>query len=453
MTSIGIVGAGVGGLHLALYLAEKGVSVTLYSDATAQQIRDGRLMNAAAHWENTRARERALGVNFFDDPEFGIRKIYFNIGLKIPKHFEGTVEKPGSTVDHRLYTGRLLEEFERRKGNVLYNRVATVADIESLTEEHDLVVIAAGKFAFTSLFPRDPELSLSRPQRKLTAAIWEGYAHRDPTGLTFNIIPNVGELFENPMTTFDGNKISLFFEMVPGQLLDRTISAADPRDVSSYENAIKKALKEHMPWTYERLDAKNMRVRNPKDIVSGSITPTARIPYTRLRNGKYIAGLGDIAAVNDPLMGQGSNSAVNMSWTLGQMICEEFEPGEAFLARYHARVADYNRAVAGINNVLVQIPVPDHGLQLMMSMRLDPTLCDWFASRFGSPEELWGILKSADAMHEFLRNWNPKVFAVSSEVLLHEKFGGLPILPDSALAAMMAEMAAGAQAKNMVAAE
>src|SRR5664279_5273033 len=116
-----------------------------------------------------------------------------------------------------------------------------------------------------------------------------------------------------------------------------------------------------------------MHVRNPKDIVSGSITPTVRIPYTRLSNGKFIAGLGDVAAVNDPLMGQGSNSAVNMAWTLGQMICEEFEPGEAFLARYHARVADYNRAVAGINNMLIQIPVPDHGLQHMMSMRLDPT--------------------------------------------------------------------------------
>ena len=62
-----------------------------------------------------------------------------------------------------------------------------------------------------------------------------------------------------------------------------------------------------------------------------------------------------------------------------------------------------------------------------------------------------GVLKSAEAMHDFLRKWNPKVFAVSSEVLLHEKFGGLPILPDSALAAMMAEMAAGAQANSMAA--
>jgi hypothetical protein len=207
-----------------------------------------------------------------------------------------------------------------------------------------------------------------------------------------------------------------------------------------------------MPWTYERLDAKKMRVRSPLDIVSGAITPTARLPYARLNNGKFIAGLGDITAVNDPLMGQGSNAAVNMSWALGKMISEEFEPGQHFLIRYHQRVADYNRAVAGINNTLVQIPVPDHGLQLMMSMRLDPTLCDWFSSRFGQPEELWGILKSAEAMNDFLRKWNPKVFAVSSEVLLHEKFGGLPILPDSALAAMMAEMAAGAQA-NSIAAE
>lgn len=447
MPSIGIVGAGPGGLHLALFLQEKGVDVTIYSDSTAEQIRGGQLMNVAAHWENTRARERALGVNFFDDPTYGLQKIYFNIGLKIPKHFSGTVEKPGFTVDHRLYAGRLLDEFEKRRGRVVIGRVNTVADLEALSETHDLVAVASGKAAFTSLFPRDPELSLGRPARKLTAAIWEGYKHREPSALTFNIIPNVGELFENPLVTFDGKRIGFFFEMVPGQLLDRTISQASPRDVPAYEQAVKKALKDHFPWTYERLNMADMHVRSPKDIVSGAITPTVRRPYVCLGNGKYIVAVGDVASVHDPVMGQGANAAVHMSWALGKLICEEFEPGPKLLIRYHAQTADFNRAVAGINNTLIGIPLPDHGLQLMMAMRLDPTLCDWFCSRFAAPEEMWGILSSANAMHAFLRKWNPKIFAVSSEVLLYEKFNGLPVRPDSALGAFMAEMMAKQQAE------
>jgi len=441
VTNIGIIGAGPGGLHLALHLQAKGVDVTVYSDVTSGQIREGQLFNVAAHWENTRARERALEVNFWDDPEFGIREIYYNIGLKIPKHFSGKVEKPGITVDHRLYAGRLFDEFEKRGGKVVLGQVQTVSDVETLSTLHDLVVVASGKFAFTSLFPRDPNLSLCRPQRKLTAAIWEGYRHRDPTGLTFNIVPNVGELFENPLTTFDGQRVSLFFEMIPGQLLDRTISQASPKDVKAYELAVKKALREHFPWTYERLDIENMHVRSPKDIVSGAIAPTVRTPYAMLSNGKYIAALGDVAVVNDPLMGQGANAAVNCAWTLGQLVCDEFEPGKDFLLKYHSSILDFNRAVAGINNTLIQVPVPDHGLQLMMAMRLDPSLCDWFSSRFSEPQELWSILQSADAMHAFLRQWNPKVFAVSSEVLLYEKFNGLPMRPGSALGAFMAEMA------------
>jgi 2-polyprenyl-6-methoxyphenol hydroxylase-like FAD-dependent oxidoreductase len=66
MKGIGIVGAGVAGLHLALYLQKHALPVTLYAEKTAEQQRSGRLANAAAHWANTRARERALGVNHWD---------------------------------------------------------------------------------------------------------------------------------------------------------------------------------------------------------------------------------------------------------------------------------------------------------------------------------------------------------------------------------------------------
>ena len=70
-TSIGIVGAGVAGLHLALLLQQRDVDATLYAERTAEEVAAGPLPNTVAHHHHTRARERQLGVNHWDDGEIG----------------------------------------------------------------------------------------------------------------------------------------------------------------------------------------------------------------------------------------------------------------------------------------------------------------------------------------------------------------------------------------------
>ena len=47
MISIGIVGSGIAGLHLALYLQKQGIEATVYSDRSADEIRGGRVGEAA----------------------------------------------------------------------------------------------------------------------------------------------------------------------------------------------------------------------------------------------------------------------------------------------------------------------------------------------------------------------------------------------------------------------
>src|SRR5262249_22169778 len=63
MTTMGIVGAGVAGLHLALYLQKHGVPVTLYAERSPDEVRAGRLLNTQALLGAARARTVALGVN------------------------------------------------------------------------------------------------------------------------------------------------------------------------------------------------------------------------------------------------------------------------------------------------------------------------------------------------------------------------------------------------------
>jgi 2-polyprenyl-6-methoxyphenol hydroxylase-like FAD-dependent oxidoreductase len=71
MASIGIVGTGISGLHLALFLQHFGIGSTVYADRTPEQIREGRLPNTVARFEHTRARERQLGVDHWDFDDDG----------------------------------------------------------------------------------------------------------------------------------------------------------------------------------------------------------------------------------------------------------------------------------------------------------------------------------------------------------------------------------------------
>ena len=57
---IGIVGAGIAGLHLALYLQKHGVDATVITDRPPEEYRNIRLLNTVAHHHVTIAREDYL---------------------------------------------------------------------------------------------------------------------------------------------------------------------------------------------------------------------------------------------------------------------------------------------------------------------------------------------------------------------------------------------------------
>ena len=65
-SSIGIVGAGVSGLHLGLYLRQHDVPVTIYAERSPDEVRASRLLNTVGHHHHTLERERALGVHHWD---------------------------------------------------------------------------------------------------------------------------------------------------------------------------------------------------------------------------------------------------------------------------------------------------------------------------------------------------------------------------------------------------
>src|SRR5689334_1244359 len=89
MTSIGIVGAGIAGLQLGLYLQQQGITTTLYSDKTATQILNSRLPNTPARFAHTVERERQLNVDHWSGTGIKLRYVEMYIGGDFPLAFRG----------------------------------------------------------------------------------------------------------------------------------------------------------------------------------------------------------------------------------------------------------------------------------------------------------------------------------------------------------------------------
>src|SRR6185369_10137415 len=100
---IGIVGAGIAGLHLALYLQKHGVDATLITDRAPDEYRGIRLLNTVAHHHVTIAREDYLGVNHWNDPKhhYYYHDHFFNFPQ--PISFRGYFSRPSRAVDYRIY--------------------------------------------------------------------------------------------------------------------------------------------------------------------------------------------------------------------------------------------------------------------------------------------------------------------------------------------------------------
>lgn len=219
MKNIGIVGCGIGGLHLGLFLQKHGIDATIYSDRSPDEIRAGQIPNFVVRFENTLERERALGVNHWDFEDFGVFGIHMYIGgAPTPIRWYGAKKRPASPVDMRIYQSTLLEDFAGRGGRVIVGELQS-SDVARLSEHHDLMVVASGRRSLTEMFPRDAERSpYAVPQRNLTGAFFRGVDFAEPLGVIYSVSPGSGEIFHLPFTTFDRRVCSLLIEAIPDRL-------------------------------------------------------------------------------------------------------------------------------------------------------------------------------------------------------------------------------------------
>ncbi|MCC3779396.1 styrene monooxygenase/indole monooxygenase family protein [Streptomyces sp. UNOB3_S3] len=316
MRRILIVGAGQSGLQLALGLQAKGYDVTVMSNRTPEEIRSGRVMSTQMMFRTALRYERELGLNFWEGLAPRALGLGFSVagtvpgvpGVQRPVDWIGRLDGYAQSVDQRVKMAGWLDAFAERGGRLVVH-AAAVSDLDFLAPRHDLVLVAAGKGELVSLFRRDPARSpYTTPQRALALAYVHGLGpraeHPEYDAARCTIVPGVGELWVIPTLTTSGRADILFWEGLPGGPVDVFQDVEGPGE---HLTRTLELLEWFVPWEYGRATA--VELTDPGATLAGRYVPAVRDPVGRLPSGGLVLGVGDAVVVNDPLTGQGANSA------------------------------------------------------------------------------------------------------------------------------------------------
>ncbi|MBF1801837.1 styrene monooxygenase subunit StyA [Alloalcanivorax profundimaris] len=398
---IAIVGAGAAGLHLGLYLRRHDIDVTLYSDRRPEDYRTARLLNTVAHHSITIARESDLGVNKWPVNENGYYGHYYYVGLPTPLRFYGDLQAPSRAVDYRIYLPELMKSFAELGGRIVYEKVST-EDLETLSEQYDLLVVCTGKAGFGSLFQaRESATPFKTPQRALCVGLFKGIADSPIRAVTMSFSPGAGEMIEIPTLTFDGMRTALVMENHIGGELEILSQVKYEENPRAMRNLLLEKLHEHHPSVAERIDSRTFDLaRDSNDILQGAVPPIYREGSATLNNGQTIMGLGDVMATVDPILGQGANMASHAARVLG----EEIVSASAFDARFieHVEARREDRVICATrwtNYMLKNLKeLPPEFQKFIGTLSQNREMADEFTNNFNYPEKQWDYFSSIDRL-------------------------------------------------------
>jgi 2-polyprenyl-6-methoxyphenol hydroxylase-like FAD-dependent oxidoreductase len=399
--SIGIVGAGIAGLHLALYLQKHGVDATIITDRAPEDYRNSQLLNTVAHHHVTIAREDYLGVNHWNDPKdhYYYHDHVFNFPQ--PLSFRGDFSRPSRAVDYRIYLPALMNDFTRRGGKIEYRRIED-SDIGPLVDRFDLLVVSTGKGPLGQLFTYRPEHTpYSQPQRRLCVGLYTGVRQPDPMNVTLSVSPGHGEMIVIPTITFDGVANALLMENVPGGDMEELATLSYDDNPKHFLSVLLGKLEKHHPTTYDRIDTSRFRLAQPQDLLQGGVVPTVRNTVVEFDGGKCAIALGDVHSIVDPMMGQGANIASYAAFVLGEEIVNSDVLDARFCEKVDLKRQDRVLAAARWTNIMLQPPSEALGM-LIGTMSQNPALANEFTENFNYPERQWDGLSTPLRIHAWI---------------------------------------------------
>jgi hypothetical protein len=387
MRKVAIIGGGQSGLQLALGLLQNNYEVTVVSNRTPEQILVGRVTSSQFMFHDSLQNERDLGINLWEKECPITEGIAFTIpGPDKTKalFWEAKLDRYGQSVDQRVKFAGWMKEFAKHGGNLVI-KDAGPQDVDGYGKSHDLVLVAAGKGEINRLFERDAEKSpYSQPMRALALTYVKNMAPRKPfTAVSFNLVPGVGEYFVFPALTTTGTCEIMVFEGVPGGPMDCWNDVKTPEEHLAKS---KRVLDTFMPLEGER--CRNVELTDNNGILAGRFPPIVRKPICKLPAGGLALGMGDVVATNDPITGQGANTASKAASIYLQRILERGnKPFDAqWMQQTFDTFWDYAQWVVKWTNSLLVPPAPQI-LQLMGAASQIPPLASKIANGFNNPPD------------------------------------------------------------------
>ncbi|EWM11793.1 styrene monooxygenase/indole monooxygenase family protein [Kutzneria sp. 744] len=403
MRHVVIVGAGQAGSLLALGLLAEGYRVTMVSERTAEEIETGRILSNQCVFEPALRHERALGLNHWDDVVPPVVGIAFDAGMPGAQDpfisWVSPLDEPAQSVDQRLKMSFWLNEFVARGGELRTHK-ATPEDLADYTREADLVLVAAGRGPqFDGIFPRDDNRSpYTEPQRGISLHLVK---HKTDfyQGVTFGLVPGVGEFFVLPVLTADGPRMGLYFSAIPGGPMDVFTGVTDH---NQHLELCQEQLRRFFPWSTAA--AEGAESGGPLEFLTGRIAPVVRHGVGRLPTGEHVLAMGDTAITNDPIAGQGANNAVHCARIYQQLILAHGDrPFDAdFMQNCFDRYWDYAQHSTRFNNDLLA-PPPVHILETLQAAQEHPEVAHRFAHLFNDPTDYVPWLGDEETARTYLR--------------------------------------------------
>ncbi|MFE3070203.1 styrene monooxygenase/indole monooxygenase family protein [Streptomyces sp. NPDC059247] len=410
MRKILIVGAGQSGLQLALGLQSRGYEVTLMSNRTADEIRSGRVMSTQCMFDTALQHERDLGLDFWESQAPRIEGLGVSVAAPDSTRAVDWVGKLGGhaqSVDQRLKMSGWMETFARRGGQLVIHGVA-VGDLDYFARSYDLVLVAAGKGELVSMFGRDASRSpYDAPQRALSVAYVHGLGprpeHPEFDAVRCNLVPGVGELFVMPTLTVSGRADILFWEGVPGGPVDVFQGIKDPSEHLALTLGL---MEKFLPWEYAR--ATRVELTDAGGTLAGRYAPTVRNPVGRLPGGGLVLGVADVVVANDPITGQGSNSASKCAAAYLAAIVEHGDRpfDEEWMRAAFDRYWETARHVTKWTNAMLA-PPPEHVLNLIGAAGALQPVADRFANGFDDPSDFENFFYDPEKTSAYLGEVTP----------------------------------------------
>ncbi|MER6844433.1 styrene monooxygenase/indole monooxygenase family protein [Streptomyces platensis] len=412
MRKILIVGAGQSGLQLALGLQSQGYEVTLMSNRTADEIRAGRVMSTQCMFDTALQYERDLQINFWESQAPRIEGLGVSVaapgshespeGSQRAIDWVGKLDGYAQSVDQRVKMAGWMETFAQRGGQLVIHGAA-VSDLDFFAGRYDLTLVSAGKGELVSMFGRDAGRSpYDAPQRALAVAYVHGLGprpeHPDYDAVRCNLVPGVGELFVMPTYTTSGRADILFWEGIPGGPLDVFQGVKDPAEHLAVTLEL---MEKFLPWEYAR--ATKVELTDANGTLAGRYAPTVRNPVGQLPSGGLVLGVADVVVANDPITGQGSNSASKCAASyLASIVERGDQPFDGdWMRTAFERYWNTAQHVTKWTNAMLA-PPPEHILNLIGAAGQLQPVADRFANGFNDPSDFENFFYEPDKTNAYL---------------------------------------------------